>query len=67
LKKRSKKLLDFGARLAGSVRKGKKVFWFFFCNCPGCRFGSSDLQRPQERIGVVVEDADDVPTLLLGG
>jgi hypothetical protein len=30
LKKRSKKLLPFGARLSGSVRKGIKVFWFFF-------------------------------------
>jgi len=30
LKKRSKKLLTLGAGLAGSVRKGKKVFWFFF-------------------------------------
>jgi len=30
LKKRSKKLLFLGVYLAGSVRKGKKVFWFFF-------------------------------------
>jgi hypothetical protein len=30
LKKRSKKLLFLGARLAGSVRKGIKVFWFSF-------------------------------------
>jgi hypothetical protein len=30
LKKRSKKLLTVGAWLPGSVRKGIKVFWFFF-------------------------------------
>jgi hypothetical protein len=30
LKKRSKKLLILGARLAGNARKGVKVFWFFF-------------------------------------
>jgi hypothetical protein len=30
LKKRSKKLLPIAARLAGSARKGTKVFWFFF-------------------------------------
>jgi len=30
LKKRSKKLLPSGACLAGSARKGIKVFWFFF-------------------------------------
>jgi len=30
LKKRSKKLLPVGVYLAGSVRKGIKVFWFFF-------------------------------------
>jgi len=30
LKKRSKKLLTVGTHLAGSVRKGIKVFWFFF-------------------------------------
>jgi hypothetical protein len=30
LKKRSKKLLTLGIRLAGSARKEAKVFWFFF-------------------------------------
>jgi hypothetical protein len=30
LKKRSKRLLIIGARLAGSARKGTKVFCFFF-------------------------------------
>jgi hypothetical protein len=30
LKKRTKKLLTLGARLAGSVGKGIKVFCFFF-------------------------------------
>jgi uncharacterized protein (DUF885 family) len=30
LKKRSKKLLTFGAGLAGSLRTGTRVFWFFF-------------------------------------
>jgi hypothetical protein len=30
LKKRTKKRLDFGARRAGSVRQGAKVFCFFF-------------------------------------
>jgi hypothetical protein len=30
LKKRSKKLLNFGARLAGSVRHGRKSFLVLF-------------------------------------
>jgi hypothetical protein len=36
LKKRSKKLLTFGAGLTGSPRQVAKVFWFFFSKKNPC-------------------------------
>jgi hypothetical protein len=36
LKKRSKKLLFFGANLTGSARHVTKVFWFFFSKKNPC-------------------------------
>jgi hypothetical protein len=53
LKKRSKKLLPLGARIAGSVGKVIKVFWFFFSkkntfflSSPGRDPANAALPRP---------------------